>query len=235
MLATPTYDGKVECEYTHSLVQSIMLCAQHEINLYPVWWPHEALVQHARNMLLMLALEARVDDIVFVDADQTWEASEMLSLLTHKVDCVGAAVRLKCEEERYNVRAIRPPYQSEHHHGLLIVDSVGTGFLRLSNSAMGSVWELSKPYTKNGQDARMAFDVCVVAGHLVGEDVTMCEKLKEWGIDVHIDPAINPGHIGHKKYTGNFANYLARLMQQEHCNGTHRQKPPVPVRQRQEV
>lgn len=210
MLATPTHDGRVECTYANGVVEAVKLCAKSGIDLFPVWWPGEALVQHARNMLVAMALEAKVDDLIFVDADQEFTGEQVLALLCHKVDCVGAPVRLKTDEhEGYNVRALDG--LAGRNGGLWAVDGVGTGFLRLSREALKSLWELSEPYEKNGQKARMVFEVGVVDGRLVGEDVSMCLKLTHEKIPIHIDPSMVPGHIGPKNYKGNFKDWVARL------------------------
>lgn len=215
MLATPAYDGRVEVGYTHALVQSIKLCASKGVELHPVWWPGEALVQHARNMLVQLALDAKVDDMVFVDADQEWEPAQMLSLLAHAVDVVGAPVRKKTDAaEEYNVRANSPNCRIDPRSGLWIVDAVGTGFLRVSHSALLAIWELSPPYQKGTQQCRMVFDLKVIDGQLWGEDTLFCARLTELGFPIHLDPSFTVAHIGAKKYTGDFAAWVKKLRRQ---------------------
>jgi hypothetical protein len=163
-----------------------------------------------------MALEGKVDDIFFVDADQEWEPQWILKLLKHPVDCVGAAVRLKTDDvERYNVRSTTFPIPVDEKTGLWKVDAVGTGFLRMSRRAMGTLWANSEPYQKNDQETRMVFDVRVVDGKLVGEDVICCLKLTELGIPVWIDPSFCPNHIGVKKYVGDFVAYIERLLEKE--------------------
>jgi hypothetical protein len=212
MLATPAYDGRVEVAYANSLTQSLRTASGWE--LFPVWWPGEALVQHARNMLAMIALEAEnpVDDIVFVDADQSWTPETLGQLLTPPVDVVGAPVRKKSDEEQYNVRALKldcPP------SGLWQVAGIGTGFLRVSRRALQAAWDMSPPYRKGDQESRMLFDVQISRdGQLIGEDMIFCEKLTTAGFPIYVDPSLSVGHIGTKNYTGNFAQWLDRIKQE---------------------
>jgi hypothetical protein len=212
MLATPAYDGRIECRYAYGLVESIALCAANGIALHPVWWPGEALVQHARNMLIALAMEGEVDDLLFVDADQEFTSEQVFAILKHNVDCVGAPVRKKSDsEESYNVLAKSPFIPADRATGLWHVDAVGTGFLRLSRHALEGLWGASQPYAKNGQKARMIFELRIEDGQLVGEDTTMCRKLAALGIPVYLDPRFVPVHIGTKRYEGNFLNWISRL------------------------
>lgn len=213
MLATPVHDQSLDLYYTHALVHSIRACAQKEIVLNPVWWPGEALVQHARNMLVEIAIEKKVDDIVFVDSDQEWAPDDMVRLLGWPVDVVGVPIRLKQEVEQYNVRASGFDFPVDKATGLWIVEAVGTGIMRVSAKALREVWNTSTPYSKNGQKCRMVFGVDVVSGELHGEDVGFCEKLKKCGFPIYVDQGIEAGHIGRKKYVGVFAEYVSKVNQ----------------------
>ena len=50
-----------------------------------------------------------------------------------------------------------------------------------------------------------------VNGVLVGEDVMVSAKLRTLGIETYLDPSMTCGHIGMKKYVGNFADWLSRM------------------------
>ncbi len=217
LLGTPCYDGRVDAWYAHSLVQTIKLCVASDIEILPVFMSYDSLVQRARNDIVKLAVEGGFDDLFFIDADQGWEPFWVLALLQHPVDVVGAPVIKKSDQpELYNVKSSSgPDMPVDPVTGLWIVDSVGTGFLRLSRKAFMALWGRSEEYrTDNGQVARWIFDVRPVDGRLVGEDVAMCGKLREAGIDVHIDPTFNPSHIGTKKWTGDFLAWIDRLKAQ---------------------
>lgn len=212
MLATPAYSGQVEVEYTHALVQSIRACADFDINLKPVWWPGEALVQHARNMLVGIAIESKVDNVLFVDSDQSWQPQEAVALLRHPVDVVGAPVRRKSDSvEEYNVRVAGSEIRIDEATGLWQVSAIGTGFLSVSRKALQAVWDRSKPYRKGDQNTRMVFDVPVIDGELWGEDTIFCQKLTDAGFPIHVDPSFVVAHHGAKKYTGSFLNYIDQL------------------------
>jgi len=216
MLGTPAYDGRVDVGYTFSLVKSIQACAAYGIALHPVWWPGEALIQHARNMLVGLAVEGGVDDLIFVDSDEEWEPDHILALLSHPVDVVGAAVRKRTDEvEAYNVRSKTANIPVDIKTGLWLVDGIGTGFLRLSRRALTALFQNSEPYDHSGTKCRMVFDVGVVNGRLVGEDICMCDKLTALGFKIHVDPSFTITHVGTKKFKGCIQTYVEKLKASE--------------------
>lgn len=209
MIATPCYDGKVDCLFADSLVASIKRA--NGINICPIYLPHEALIQRARNDLLKIAVESGVDDLVFIDSDQQWRPEWLFKLLNHQVDVVGGAVRKKSDAESYNVRSVTFPVPFDPRNGLLIVDSVGTGFLRLSKKAIHAVWEASPEYRDGDKTTRLAFDVRVIDGHLHSEDTVFCGALRNLGFRIHVDPSITCSHVGSKTWSGDFASYLTKL------------------------
>ena len=211
MLATPAYDGRLDVAYTYSLLETIKLCAAHGVALHPVWWPGEALIQHARNMLVQIAVESKVDAVLFADSDQSWQPADALKLLAYPVHVVGAPVRKKSDDESWNVRSLTPHFPVDEQTGLWKANAIGTGFLRVSGEALQTVWARSKPYSKGGQQCRMVFDVPVIDGELWGEDTIFCSKLAECGYPIYVDPKMQVGHHGSKNYTGDFEAYVNSL------------------------
>lgn len=176
----------------------------------------DSIVQNARNDLVGLALAAGFDDLFFIDADQEWEPEWILKLLSYPVDVVGAAVRKKTDAaELYNVRSSTFNIPVDMKTGLLMVDALGCGLIRYSRRAMQALWDSSEPYRgPGGKDSRWIFDVRPVDGELMGEDTAACTKLRALGIQTYLDQNMTAGHIGMKKYVGDFAAWLKRAQAQ---------------------
>jgi len=212
MIATPAHAGVVTVQYAHALYHTGHEAAAVGINIVPVFMPGESLIQRARNDLVRIALSANVDDLLFIDADQEWEPRAVLEILAHNVDVVGAPVRKKTDyQESYNVRSLTPDIPVDLNTGLLIVDSVGTGFIRLSRKALQALWDASEPYSDGVFSNRMVFDIRIIDGALWSEDTLMCLKLGKAGFRIHVDPKLFVGHIGTKNFRGDFQNWLARV------------------------
>lgn len=208
LIGTPAHDGRVEAWYAHSLFQTGKIAAKRGVDLDAVIMSYDALVQCARNDLVALAIEHQYDDLIFIDSDQEWKPEWIFQLLAAPVDVIGGAVRKKSDIESYNVRASLP---IENVNGLLAVSGVGTGFMRLSRKALTDAWAASTPYRRNGRECRMVFDLNIVDGELVSEDMTLCDKLGALGLPIFVDPDMTCSHIGAKKYSGDFAAWLAAL------------------------
>lgn len=206
IIGTPTYDGRVDVLYAHALVETIKLIGG-AVEIYPIFIAYDALIQRARNDIIKLAIEADVDDLVFIDADQGWKPSDILQLLNHNVDIVGGTVPKKSDEVAFNIKRL-PDLLTINEQGLLEVECVGTGFLRLTKRVMQAVWDTSIPYAEENKTNRMVFDIQIIDGQLISEDNIFCKKCRSLGFTVYIDPTINCDHIGVKKYTANFLDFI---------------------------
>ena len=206
LFGTPCYDGKVGVEFLHSMVQTIKICPD-DIEIFPVQICYDALIQRARNDLVQMAIESECDDLIFMDADQEWNPEWIFKLLNHPVDVVGGAVVKKSDNPAYNIKAL-PEGLIVDETGLLEVAAVGTGFLRISKAALKAVWDISPEYRNSDKTCRMVFDIQLIDGELVSEDNVFCAKWRSLGGKVLVDPTMTCNHIGIKKYSGNFQEFI---------------------------
>lgn len=207
LIGTPAHDGRVDVWFCNSLVNTIKLAPHFDTVINPVYMSYDSLVQRARNDLVRLALDEGYDDLIFIDSDQEWEPQWVFKLLAYDANVVGATVVKKSDQIAFNVKALKSGLKQEEN-GLIEVESVGTGMLRLSRKAMQKVWDISPKYKNEGRDCRMVFDVQLIDGELVSEDNVFCRKWRKLGGKVFIDPAMTCNHIGAKKYSGNFKAFI---------------------------
>ena len=210
LIGTPSYDGRLEVHFVHALSQTIRLAIEKGVELREVFMSYEAIVQNSRNDLVKLAVEHDFDDLIFIDADQDWQPEWLFKLLAYPVDCVGGTVRKKTDSvESYNVKCDTWPIPVDPKTGLLVVDGLGAGFLRLSRRALRLLWDNSESYRCLSQaPSRWIFDVRPVGGVLVGEDTFLSLKLKQLGIITYLDASMTCGHTGAKRFTGDFQAWL---------------------------
>ena len=207
LLGTPAHDGRVDVWYCHSLVNTIKMAMTLGVQIDPIYMSYDSLVQRARNDLVRLALEQRYDDLIFMDSDQEWDPAWIFKLLSYSEDVVGGTVVKKSDRTMFNVKVLKSGITIAPS-GLIEVESVGTGFLKISRAALEAVWNISEEYLNEGRRCRMVFDVKLIDGELVSEDNVFCAKWRGLGNRVWIDPAMTCGHVGVKKYTGNFMQFL---------------------------
>ena len=211
LIATPAHDGRLDVWYTTSLVNSVRIAQDRGIFLHPVFMSYDALVQRARNDLFRLAVEGEYDHMIFIDADLEWNPMWIMELLGSDKDVVGGTYRKKTDDaEMYTVKT----QNLEAKDGLIKVESLGTGFVKLSKKALMALWESSPVYQNEGREGRMVCDIQIVDGQLCSEDVVLFKKLGELGFDVWLAPWMTCAHIGTKKFYGNFEDFAKRLMTQ---------------------
>lgn len=205
MIGTPALTGELDVLYVNSLVESIRECANKNIILMPVFIANESMLPIARNDLIFYAYESKVDDLVFIDADQNWTPQQLLRLLSHNVDMVAGTCRKKINNEQYVGRLFDNEKNIQvNEDGLAKMKGVGTGFLRLSQNCIRQLYESSELYDVN---KRSVFEYKVIDGNFTGEDLVMCYKWKELGGNIFLDTEITIGHVGKINFTGNFKEW----------------------------
>ena len=227
MIGTPCYDGRLDVWYTNSLVNTIKESYKHDVEITPMWVSFDALIQRARNDTIQLALEGGFDDLIWIDSDIEWQPEWFFKLLDHPVDIVGGTYRKKGDREEY---VIRVPGPADAASGLMEVQGLGTGFLRMSRTAMQYLWDSNKSYIdkKDNKERRMIFDVIVTDNDLMSEDIYALQKLIDGGFKIWLDPSMTCSHIGPYKFQGDFSSWYKTGMQSK--VGAPAIVPPMPAR-----
>lgn len=208
MVAAPSYDGKVGVWHVASLSETIKIGLYNNINILPIYVSFDALVQRARNDIFKIAYESNVDDLVFIDTDVDWNPQDFFRLLSHDVDIVAAPVVKKNDQTTFSVKLLRD-FKVEDN-GLAEVDGIATGFMRIRRDAIQKIWDAAEEYKEVGkaEPSRMVFDVKLVDGDLWSEDIVFCDNWIRLGGKVYVDPLINCGHSGEKRWIGNFYEWI---------------------------
>ena len=206
LIATPAHDGRLDVWYTTSLVNSVRIAQENGIFLHPVFMSYDALVQRARNDLFRLGLD--YDAVIWIDSDLEWRPLWIMELLKSDKDVIGGTYRKKTDDaELYTVKT----QDLTATDGLIKVEGLGMGFVKMSAKAVKALWDASEPYQNEGKEGRMVCDIQIVDGQLVSEDNVVMSKLKSLGFDVWLDPRMTCVHIGTKKFYGNFEDFASRL------------------------
>lgn len=210
LIATPSYDGKLDVWYTNSLLESVLLGFSNEIAFKPIFLSYDALIQRSRNDLFKIGIEGDFDGILWIDADMEWNPGWAVAVVESGKDVIGLPVVKKNIQESYNVKA-KPEDLVLNEEGLMSVQSIGTGFLYMSKAAITYLWKNATEYAELSITNRMVFEVKVENGELISEDVTVCKKLKDGGFEILIDPTKTCNHIGTMKYVGDFASFVKKV------------------------
>lgn len=215
VIASPSYDGRVAVNFCVTMAEFYRVASvqRPDMDVRLNFWMYEALLQKARNNLFADAWNWGADDLIFMDCDQSVDVDAIFRLLDHPVDVVGVPVRMKTDQERYNIR----PEQVLLHDwdeslGLLRVDNIGTGLLRLSRKAMQVLWDASPQYNDGGDIRRMICDLQIVDGGIISEDIQICTKLRDAGLPIYVDIKHTCNHFGTKCFSGDYRGFFDREM-----------------------
>lgn len=203
LIATPCLDGKVDAWFVNSLYESTKLGLQHNVMFQPVFLAYESILPMARNELLNLAYQQEYDDLVFIDDDEEWKAEVLLEIVQSKKDVIAVPVVNKGDKRiEYNVYEIdKTPDSSD---GYLKINRCGTGFLKLSKNVIKDLWESNPECEFRGKKLKYICEYTLTNDNFIGEDITLCEKIKELGYQIWVNPKDTISHIGTKKFKGNF-------------------------------
>lgn len=215
-LAFPAYRGEVATETLHTAMRL-------EIEILRRGWGcfledrvGSGEIHAVRNYFVAKMLDGDFTDLFFIDDDVGTEDYEaVIQMLEAPVDLVGGVYPTRTEEQRWMVRYLRdrPELYADPDTGLLEVEAIPAGFLRLSrdclqqmvyhyeglkyadaNAPGGVAWGLFYPELKDGQS--------------FSEDFNFCLRWRAIGGKVWVAPNINFKHVGRKAFAGNFGNWL---------------------------
>lgn len=208
-IATPSHSGEVCCEHAKSLFETTTACLMNGIPYSHAFSIGNALIHDARNRMVGWFMASPATDLLFIDADIAWDASDAIKLITSPHDVIGGAYRQKRDDaEMYNVANPVPGAT-----GLIECDYLGTGFLKISRRAIERMTE-ALPETRyqdsDGNPIHAIFDTANIDGTFIGEDALFCRRWRELGGKVFMAPGMTLWHVGRKAYGGNFAQLIAR-------------------------
>jgi glycosyltransferase involved in cell wall biosynthesis len=189
------------------------MAAEQGVEITPMWVSFDALIQRARNDTIQIALEGGYDDLIWIDSDIEWQPEWFFKLLDYSQDVVGGTYRKKGDREEYVLRKIDKS-KIDPETGLLEVQGLGTGFVKMSRTAMQYLWDVSEIYIdqKDNKERRMIFDVVIKNKDLVSEDIIAFMKLVDGGFKIWLDPEMTCNHIGPYKFQGNFIPWFNKGM-----------------------
>jgi len=217
LVAAPSYDGKYDVEFIKSLNATIFLAAQHNIQVMPLYLCYDSLVQRVRNRYFKIAYESDIDALFFIDADIGWKPIDFVKLVLSDKDMIGGGYRKKQDQEELYTFKVKGDTDETFEitpdsDGLLEVNGLGCGFMKLSKKCVNQLFETEPNYYTDGvQSVTKIICDCVVNDqkHFISEDIVLGFKWQNLGGKVYVDTNVELIHSGNKLYTGNVNKWLA--------------------------
>ena len=183
---------------------------------------NDSFVQRARNRLVKQFLDSPAETMVFLDDDMSWEAADIVRLLSTPGEIVAGMYPLKIDgKEMYPgcLNFDKAGYPIARDDGCLSSWGTMTGFMKIERSVFET---LIKTYPEQMYCARINdepteiyydfFPQGVCSQRWWGEDYSFCRLWTQTGGKIWILPDIDFVHYGlNKAYHGNYHKFLKRL------------------------
>lgn len=220
MIAIPAYDGKLNIAAAFQLPQLALAAHKHGFQIHLAHLSGCSIITRARNSLVNQFLESDCTEMLFVDADINFNYQDVVRIMAlgSDRDIVAGAYPRRAKDQMF----FADIYYNEHggieltEDGLMRVNRIGTGFMFIRRHVLETLRD-QHPEWKYWVDVEKKhhysiFDFAVTPEGYMGEDYLFCDRAREAGFKVYIDPDINLGHFGATEFTGHFGDQVLKPM-----------------------
>lgn len=213
-IALPAYDFKVSLKLAVSLAKFSRASAEHGIDIQLGSICGCSVVSRARNLLAKDMLESKCDYLLFIDSDINFEPDDIFRLMAWGTDpkkgIVAAVPRTRNESKVYIATLDYDDNGDLTMNGMGLVRAkrVATAFMLVRREVFETL-EREHPEwayydSKTDRTLSCMFDFQLAEEGYIGEDFLFCDRVRDHGFEVWIDPTITLGHMGVQEYVGNY-------------------------------
>lgn len=209
-LAVAAYEG-LSAGFTYALFHTAQALQAAGIESELAIYSGNCNVDDSRNRLVRDFLQSRCTDLVFLDSDLGWYARDFVSLVQYDRDVVAGIYPKKHGDDGYPVILMPGPLMIERSDGLMEVQCVPTGFLRIKRHVLEALAAKSEWFnSKNDADSAIPciFDREIHNGERWGGDYVFSRKWRALGGKIHIDPQMRFEHSGEHTWHGCVGSWL---------------------------
>jgi hypothetical protein len=224
MFATPVYR---DCawQYTRALVDTCVALERTGIHHRAQFVVGNSNLPRARNELAAEFLASDCTDLLFIDSDMGWTPTDVIRLLASDKPLIGGVGRKKSPKPNTDLSVWCARFDpadggnlTQDEFGAIRVLGVGTGFLKITSSVFETMIAAHPEWKRAGNDGMsdavranyyQFFRFDPDCPHETGEDYLFCQRWRELGGEVWIDPEIALTHSGSHEYRGSITEIFA--------------------------
>ncbi len=222
-VALPAYDFKVSLKMALALMKLATKATEYGVEIYTGSICGCSVVSRARNLLADDFLSSPCTDLLFIDADINFDADDVFRLLAWTSDPhigIAAGVPSVRRAEKTYIVDLDEDKESKsltfNAMGLVRAKRVATAFMAVRRDVFISLQRANPEWryydTRAGKDLYSYFDFKSTREGYIGEDFLFCDRVREEGYEVWIDPTIKLGHMGVTEFQGNFGEDILYKM-----------------------
>ena len=215
MLGLPTYDFKVTTKLAMALCHFSVLAQQHGVSIKFSNISGCSVVSRARNLIAKDFLESDCTDLIFIDSDINFDANDLFRLLAWASDPkkgIVAGIPVARKKGSVFISTLDMDEEGQvvmNKMGLVRAKRVATAFMCIRKEVFEKLLEAHPEwyyYDERMTDGKLYsfFDFLSTPGGYIGEDYLFCDRAREQGFEVWIDPTIKLGHVGYEEFMGCF-------------------------------
>ena len=213
-IALPAYDFKVSLKLAISLAQFAREAQQHGIDIQIGSICGCSVVSRARNLLAQDMLDSDCTDLMFIDSDINFEAADVFRLMAWTSDpkkgIVAGVPRTRSTTKTY-IGTLDKDEDGEltmNGMGLVRAKRVATAFMMVRRDVFETLDTAHPEWRyydeRSERTVPCMFDFMKTDEGYIGEDYLFCDRAREHGFEVWVDPTIKLGHMGVQEYEGEF-------------------------------
>jgi hypothetical protein len=224
MLGLPTYDFKVTAKLAISLASFCVQAQQHGVDIQICNISGCSVVSRVRNLIAKDFLDSDCTDLMFIDSDINFEAEDIFRLMAWNSDPkkgIVAGIPVARKKGKVYISTLDTDEEDNifmNYMGLVKAKRVATAFMMIRREVFEKLKDTHPEWVyhdekKVGDEVIAFFDFALKDGEYIGEDFLFCDRARELGYEVWIDPTIKLGHMGMEEFAGAFGeDYLYPLM-----------------------
>lgn len=210
--ALPAYDFKVSLKLATSLVKFAMIAPQYGVQMQIGSICGCSVVSRARNLLARDFLDSDCTDLMFIDSDINFEPEDLIRLIAWTIDKgIVAGIPVARKKGKVFISTLdmdETGHVQMNSMGLVKANRVATAFMMVQRKVFEDM-DTKMPgleyWDENTQRTlKSFFDFKSTPEGYIGEDYLFCDRARELGHEVWIDPTIKLGHMGVEEFTGCF-------------------------------
>jgi hypothetical protein len=215
MLGLPSYDYKVSSKLAISLANFCLMAMKHGVDVQICNISGCSVVSRVRNLIAADFLNSDCTDLMFIDSDINFEANDIFRLMAWNSDpkkgiVAGIPVARKKGQVYFSTLDTDDDQSIfMDKMGLVRAKRVATAFMMIRREVFEKLAEAHPEWVyhdekKQGDKMVAFFDFALKDGQYIGEDYLFCDRARDLGYEVWIDPTIKLGHMGTIEFEGSF-------------------------------
>jgi hypothetical protein len=217
VIFTPFYKFQTISPYCQSLLLTGLVLKEMGINFD--YWPGSSDFHVERTLNLALSNFARDEtatDFLIIDADESWNAQDVVMILNHKEDIVCGVYKQTNSWDQYTCQLKTSEdgtpmgRLTSENSAILEANKISAGFMRIKKPVIQKYIETyPDDYFYVGEEKVYPFFWNQVYDHeFTGMDYAFSKKLLDLGYRLWVDPEIRIDHYGVHPFKGDFDKYL---------------------------